>query len=117
MNIVFADDQAEIRSLLTDWFTHKGHRVRCVGEIRDLLACLHDSPPDVICLDYLMPESPGLSIIETIQRLAPETSIVLMTGLVDKDIERYALERGVDAFVMKPFSLPKLEKVLSAKAY
>ena len=44
-------------------------------------------------------------LIETIRELSPGTSIVLMTGMANKEIQKPALEHGADAFIAKPFSL------------
>src|SRR5688500_523142 len=104
MNVVFVDDEIEIRTLLNDWFTKRGDNVCCISAVQDLLDFLCENKPDVICLDLYMPQSPGLNLIETIRELSPRTSIVFMTGMATKEIQTLTLERGADAFIAKPFS-------------
>ena len=63
-----------------------------------------DNTPDVIVVDYRMPELDGLQFVEAFRR-KPATAdipIVMITATHDKEVRLQALKLGVDDFVEKP---------------
>lgn len=68
--------------------------------------------PDVIVLDYMLPDLNGNAVIRRI-RSDPSLSdvrIIIVSGVVNRDDVRSLLETGADDFLQKPFSIEQLVK-------
>ena len=66
--IYLADDEAEIRSLMTEFLTQEGFQVSVFPDGDRLLSAVLESPPDLVILDILMPGTDGLSICSLLRK-------------------------------------------------
>jgi CheY-like chemotaxis protein len=66
--------------------------------------------PDVVVVDYKMPEVDGLETARRIRELRPEQVMILYTAFVDPDLERRAREVGVSVVLGKVEGLESLER-------
>jgi len=68
------------------------------------LAWLLRNTPDLVVIDYMMPEVDGLEIVRRIKMVPTYETIpiVMITASKDKDVRRCAVELGVDDFLEKP---------------
>lgn len=64
--------------------------------------------PDLIIIDYNMPEMSGLEFIKNSRDKLINIPIIFFTGYLDKDICLEALSSGADAIIEKPFSNEKI---------
>jgi len=104
--VVICDDQAEVRRLYKR-FLGKTRGFEVVGEAAnggEALALVEDCRPDVLLLDFAMPEVSGVEVLRQLKTVAPETKIVVVTSFFGMGEE--AVGMGADAFVSKT-SRPK----------
>ncbi len=109
-SILVLEDDAPIRSLLTEALTQAGHKVETAVDGPSGLAKLEGAHFDVVLTDLALPQISGLAIARAVKRLHPHTPVVLITGwghLLDPERLR---EHGVDLMLVKPF---RPERVLS----
>lgn len=105
MKIVIVDDNLSMRKVLGALFESQGHQV--VGSLGDgvgLLACVAQSAPDLICLDYNLPGRNGLELLADLHACAPTVDVVMVTGSTDPDLDGRAANAGASGFLRKPFS-------------
>jgi two-component system, OmpR family, response regulator MtrA len=104
--IVVADDDVDVRMLVTLKLEQSGHDVVGVENGAAAVHAVRETRPDLVLLDLMMPGMSGLEACEAI-RADPETagtSIILLTARAqDTDVDA-GLARGADAYVTKPFS-------------
>ncbi|NEZ57121.1 PAS domain-containing protein [Adonisia turfae] len=74
------------------------HHVRRFNEA---LTVLEVNTFDIILLDLHLPDGEGLSLIKRLKQLAPQTPIVVLTGLQDQTVVEAALQAGVQDYVVK----------------
>jgi DNA-binding NarL/FixJ family response regulator len=72
--------------------------------------------PKVALLDVRMPGMSGLDITRKVSRSAPETAILLYTGLGDRALVLEALDAGARGFVVKDSPLPDLVRAVETVA-
>src|SRR5437764_1998983 len=100
--ILLVDDQEEIRSLLSDSFRVRGYEVIEAADAAGLKACLTGPQPDVVLLDFKLPDADGLDLIPLIKREWPETESIVLTGHGTLDLAVEATKRGAFHFQTKP---------------
>jgi DNA-binding NtrC family response regulator len=71
-----------------------------------------DHPIDVVLLDYRLPDSNDLGLLEEVRRRLPGSTVVLMTAYGSPDLAEDARRLGVYSVVTKPFDLHGLESLL-----
>ena len=64
--------------------------------------------PDVILLDYRLPDSDDLRLLETIRRVAPKSPVIMMTAYGTPAMQAGALNLGAYRVVSKPVELRDL---------
>ncbi len=64
--------------------------------------------PDLIILDWMLPEIDGISVAKRIRRTS-NVPIIMLTAKVEEDDRIEGLETGADDYVVKPFSARELE--------
>jgi CheY-like chemotaxis protein len=117
--ILIADDNDAIRHLMRSYIEHAGHVV-CV-EAQDgvqAIECAKQTLPDLILLDFNMPDMNGIETTAVLKRVLPEIPIIVFTlheELLNKEL---AAIMGADLVVEKTKGIPKLAesvKTLLAK--
>ncbi|HEX8987851.1 MAG TPA: response regulator [Rhodocyclaceae bacterium] len=114
--VVIVDDAAAVRGLLRALLTDEGYRV--VADLSSgaaLLATVERSEPDIVCLDYNLPDGDGLALLRELRAAHPGVAVVIITGDADPRLESAAAEAGAAGFLRKPFApgaiLKEMEQV------
>jgi two-component system nitrate/nitrite response regulator NarL len=64
--------------------------------------------PDVVVIDYRLPDGDGVAATRQIREIAPEVRVVMLTGMDDPATRADALEAGCSAFVAKGARIDEL---------
>jgi two-component system, OmpR family, phosphate regulon response regulator PhoB len=93
-----------------------GHTVRRTANAKDAYDAVVEALPDVILLDWMLPDGSGPSLARRL-RSEPRTKeipIIMLTARAAEDDKVAGLESGVDDYVTKPFSPRELEARIQA---
>ncbi|NCV96101.1 MAG: response regulator [Actinobacteria bacterium] len=104
--ILIAEDETLIRMDLAEMLRENGYEV--VGEAtngEEAVALANELKPDLAILDVKMPKLDGISAAEKIVEIAP---VLMLTAFSQKDLVERALDAGVMAYVVKPFTIDDL---------
>lgn len=103
--VLVVDDSESIRTLLTTHLTLAEYDVTEATDGREGLEILaRDPPPDVVILDWMMPEMEGPEIARRIRASGNEVSYVIMlTAKTATKDQIIGLRTGVDLYLTKPF--------------
>jgi len=118
LRVLIVDDSASIRSMLRMLLNSEGYEV--VGELgsgENLLPSIAQLKPHIICLDYNLPGSDGLVLLNGIHAAYPQISVVMITGSSSMTLEYDAAEAGAAGFIRKPFSQEQIVNGLRQVAY
>ena len=103
------DDEFLIRWSIREAMTLAGHAVAEAGSGREALEVLSSSPaPNVILLDFRLPDSNDLGLLETIRRRVPSSAVIMMTAYGTPEIEEGARRLGAFRVLGKPVELVTL---------
>ena len=119
--ILIAEDNDMMRSILRGIL--RGNEYDVVGEARNGVQAVdiaERTKPDIICMDFMMPEKDGITAMAEIKAARPDTEIVMITSNADPETVQGAIENGASGFIVKPFNAAKvlgtLEKITGKKA-
>jgi len=62
--------------------------------------------------DYRMPRKNGAEVFEELREIDPEIRVILCSGVMEEDLRRNLLARGLAAFLQKPYRAETLQKLL-----
>ena len=112
--IYLADDEKNIRDLISAFLTQEGFLVNCFADGDALLAACAKAMPDLVVLDVMMPGTDGFSVCSQLRQKDPDLPIIIVSAK-DSPFDRVTgLTLGSDDYLIKPF-LP-LELVARVKA-
>ncbi|MDT8901423.1 response regulator [Anaeroselena agilis] len=111
--VLIVDDEAQIRELLSLYFTQDGFAVAEAADGASALLSVQQVKPDIIILDIMMPVLDGIEVCRQIRKFS-NVPIIILTSRSEDDDRILGLETGADDYVAKPFN-PK-EIVARAKA-
>lgn len=115
VRVMIVDDTDHVRLMLAEMLTLDGFDVVSrAASASDALASLDASTPDVIVMDYKMPDMDGLAATRIIRARGVSTPIILYTAYLDAQIEGEAKAAGVTACIGKVEGLSMLERQISA---
>jgi CheY-like chemotaxis protein/anti-sigma regulatory factor (Ser/Thr protein kinase) len=97
------DDELPIRKLLATQLEHLGCRVTEARDGQSALESIRSEPVDLIFTDVRMPRMSGLELLNAVRSVAPETSVVVLSGFATVEDTVEALRLGALDFIHKPF--------------
>jgi response regulator RpfG family c-di-GMP phosphodiesterase len=105
IRLLVVDDEDSIREVLTDFLTMEGYSVVALSNGHDAVERLEKEHFDAILLDLKMPGMDGLELLDHVQRLAPRSFAVMMTGYGTVETAITAMKKGADDYILKPFKV------------
>lgn len=117
--ILVADDDEDIRDLVSTKLELGGYEVRAVGDGDTALRSIRSWEPDLAVLDLAMPGMDGLDVLREVRRdpEVSETRVVILTARATTSDSDLGLTAGADVYVFKPFSpadlLNRVEELLA----
>ncbi|HET9793337.1 MAG TPA: sigma-54 dependent transcriptional regulator [Thermoanaerobaculia bacterium] len=103
MNVLVVDDEEVIRDVLSSLLLREGHRVREAATAAAALAAAEDEVFDVILLDLMLPDRPGLEVLREIKRRDPAAVVVVVTAYSSIENAIAAMREGAFHYIPKPF--------------
>jgi CheY-like chemotaxis protein len=114
IKVMVVDDTDHVRRMLRNMLELDGFVVVAeAGGGADALDAIAAADPDVVVVDYKMPEVDGLETARRIRGLRPEQVMILYTAFVDPELERKAREVGVSVVLGKVEGLESLEREIT----
>ncbi|PIQ99571.1 MAG: hypothetical protein COV66_10470 [Nitrospinae bacterium CG11_big_fil_rev_8_21_14_0_20_45_15] len=112
--ILIIDDEKELCSILTEFFSTEGFVVEVAHNGIEGLSQVEKFAPDVILLDIKMPQMRGDECLAKIVKITT-SPIIIVSGSLSEKRKEYCMVSGAYEFISKPINLDfVLEKVHSA---
>jgi two-component system nitrogen regulation response regulator NtrX len=105
--ILIVDDEKGVQTSLRGILEDEGFNVQTVSSGEECLSLLSKKEFSVVLLDIWLPGMEGLEVLNQIRRVAPLTSVIMISGLASIEIAVRATKLGAFDFVEKPLSLEK----------
>src|ERR1041384_2718543 len=113
--IMIVDDDAEIRALVRIILEESDYHTLEAGSGTAVKEALDGPRPDVILLDFKLPDADGLTLLPQIKKKWPDTQVIVFTGYGSTDLAVEATKLGAYHFLNKPFD-PNAVKIQVERA-
>ncbi len=107
-NILVIDDEKSIRNSLRDILEYEKYKVDDAAEGEEALELIKDNKYDVILCDVKMPNMDGIELLEKIEALTPDATVVMISGHGTIETAVDAIKKGAFDFIQKPLDLNRL---------
>ena len=103
--VYFIDDSATMREVIKIAFRRENITVITAGDAASAMAQFEQNPPDAVITDVIMPDQDGYSVCSQIKQHERfgRTPVILMSGVVNKNVADRAVSVGADELIRKPF--------------
>lgn len=108
--ILIVEDETDLSQLVAYNLEREGHQVEQVYDGDDALIAVDETEPDLVLLDWMLPNVSGIEICRQLRARAETRAlpIILLTARGEEEDRIRGLERGADDYVTKPFSVSEL---------
>lgn len=112
LSVLLADDDENLRVLITHWLEAVGHSVVSAGSAKEASRLFKTGKFDLLVTDILMPDGDGLELISLVKTSQPPPRIVAISGggkyVEGANCLKLARGWGAHAAVIKPFNREQL---------
>lgn len=113
--ICIVEDDENLRFLMSHRLIYEGYTVLEIGDGQGAIAQILSNQPDILLLDWMLPNIQGSEICEQLRSNGFENLIVMMTAK-SQDIDKIdAFKFGVSDYITKPFNMDVLVAMLESK--
>ncbi len=104
--ILIVEDEKPIRDLVAFGLRRAGYEVREAEDCRAARASLVDQRPDLMLVDWMLPDMSGLELTRALKRdkETEDIPVIMLTARAEEQDKVGGLEGGADDYVTKPFS-------------
>ncbi|HVS09533.1 MAG TPA: sigma-54 dependent transcriptional regulator, partial [Planctomycetota bacterium] len=106
--ILVVDDERLIRRGLSQALRDSGYATEEAGTAGEALASIARDMPDLVLLDYKLPDRSGIEVLRELQRTSPRTPVVMITAHASIGGAVEAMKHGAYDYVGKPFEMEEL---------
>jgi two-component system, chemotaxis family, chemotaxis protein CheY len=113
--ILVVDDSPTVRKFVTVSLEMQGFSVTSASDGMDALEQLPKKKFDLLITDLNMPNMDGFELIRSLRENPDfkELPVIILTSLADQQNKEVGTKLGVSSYVVKPFSLEKIQYEVS----
>ena len=112
--VLAVDDDPQVLEMLAEFLTIQDYEAVTAQSAGDAFLCLEATPPDVVLLDFAMPDVDGVTALLHIRASYPELPVIMLTANIDLALARHTLKLGAFHYVAKPFDFGHLADAIRA---
>ena len=111
--LLVVDNEKDVCNFVKSFFKMRGFDVLTAFNGDEALKVLESVRPDLVILDVVMgTEREGIDYLPKIKKSSPDSKVIMITGVDDKDIVDEAKKLGADDYITKPLVLEGLERAI-----
>lgn len=106
--VLVVDDNQKLLDMLRRTLSYEGFQVRTATSGREALRALERERPDLLVLDWLMPDLDGIDVLTRLRAVSNEIPVLMLTARDAVEHRVEGLARGADDYLVKPFATEEL---------
>ncbi|MGC9345247.1 MAG: response regulator, partial [Candidatus Bathyarchaeales archaeon] len=110
--ILIVDDDENIRKVLTTILEDEGYTVESVGTAKKAIERTRKKFYNLALIDIRLPDMEGIELLTKMKDTTPKMRKIIITGYPTLQNAMEAVNRGADAYILKPFDMEKVLKTI-----
>lgn len=110
--ILIVDDEAKARGSMGRLLSAEGYEILEADSLARAVATLQDHLPDILLLDFNLPDGHGLDLLRKLSATKPRPQVVVVTGTASIPTAVEALQLGAVDLLEKPVDMTRLKGVV-----
>ncbi len=110
--ILIVDDDKNIRKVLTTILEDEGYVVESVGTAKKAVERTRKKFYNLALIDVRLPDMEGIELLTKVKDTTPKMRKIIITGYPTLQNAVEAVNRGADAYIIKPFDMEKILKTI-----
>jgi len=110
--ILIVDDDENIRKVLTTILEDEGYKVESVDTAKKAIERTKRKFYNLALIDIRLPDMEGIELLTRMKDAIPKMRKIVITGYPTLQNAIEALNRGADAYILKPFDMEKVLEVI-----
>lgn len=106
--VLVVDDDVAIRDLLAMALSRRGYQVLTAGTVAESLALVTKYRPELVLLDFQLPDRDGLAALQEIKANHPSCAVIMATGRGSEELAVTLMKAGASEYLQKPFDMHTL---------
>ena len=108
MKLLLVEDEVSLSRAITTILQKNGYTVEAVYNGRDALEYMEAEEYDGVILDLMLPETDGITVLQTVRKKGNKTPILILTAKAEVDDKVLGLDSGANDYLTKPFAIQEL---------
>jgi two-component system phosphate regulon response regulator PhoB len=116
VRLLVVEDDPDISEMLAYALKSQDCHVMAVSDCQSAWREMADSPPNMVLLDWMLPDMSGIELLRRMRRepRLREIPVIMLTARGEEADRVRGLESGADDYVVKPFSIRELKARINA---
>jgi two-component system response regulator MprA len=106
--ILVVDDDQKLLKMVRRTLIYEGFEVVTATNGQEALARMQAETPDLLILDWMMPELDGMALLDHLRVTGDEVPVLMLTARDTIEDRVEGLDRGADDYLVKPFAPSEL---------
>jgi two-component system repressor protein LuxO len=112
LNVLMVEDTPSLAALYQAYLQEEPLSLTVVSSGEQALEHIRRQPPDILLLDLILPDMPGMDILQWLHREYPGVTTIVMTAHGSVDVAVDAMRLGAHDFISKPVEAERLKVTL-----
>ena len=112
LNVLLVEDTASLAALYQAYLQDEPLSLTVVSNGQQALEHIRRQSPDILLLDLILPDMPGMEILKWLHREQPNVTTIVMTAHGSVDVAVDAMRLGAHDFINKPVEAERLKVTL-----
>jgi len=110
--VLIVDSDALVAESVQEFLKTLGYRVLSASDGDSAVKLLESDKVHLVLTDVILPSMHGISLLKIAKGLSPDRPVVVMSGY-GRRLADEAVSAGADSYLLKPFPLAELQRMLS----
>jgi len=108
LKVLIVEDEQQVARLIELELSYEGYQVEIAKSGKEALERTEKFKPDLIILDWVIPEMDGLEVTRRIRSDGNDVPVIVLTGKDGLTDKVNSLDSGADDYITKPFATEEL---------
>ncbi len=111
-SILVVDDEKSLRDFLAIMLEEEGYKVFTAHNTDSAVKLIKENIFDLVLTDIRMGKSNGINVLESAQKILPDTPVVMMTAYASAETAVDAMKKGAYDYISKPFKIEDVQLIV-----